>query len=298
MKTWLGFLAILVLMMPAARAQSNTWDSMLAGSQWYVPAENVLAYMASSTDLTEVLPIGDQTLWNITTATNGVFSGTSKATFKIGESEVNTTTVMNGVVTDEGQIRIVFTGGTTIIGIGQVRELEGENYMEMQMITDVGGLSYVTHWAYMGAYNGEPNPLPLVPEPALLSEEWAWMEGTSWNLASDGIFGEGGTGTFQIDDYVNGYFWGTGTGDTGDFTLLGSATPEGNILFNILDDGVLTSLTGLITGTSSNGAMALRVYDSQAEFGDGALAQVVPEPAALALLGVAGLVLLGLRKRR
>lgn len=76
--------------------------------------------------------------------------------------------------------------------------------------------------------------------------------------------------------------------------MIGWATPEGNILFNILNDGVMTNLTGQITGTSMNGAMTLRSYDDQVEFGDAAVAQVVPEPGVVALLG---LVLPGLRKR-
>ena len=54
------------------------------------------------------------------------------------------------MVTRSGQVRIEFTstGGGTIIGIGQVRRVNGDQAMEMQMIT-AGGGAFTTHWASM-----------------------------------------------------------------------------------------------------------------------------------------------------
>lgn len=284
-------IGLVALSLPATLcAQSTTWDSFLSNTQWYVPAENLLAYLTPTTDLTDVTAAADQTIWTLGTATNGVFSGTSVATMQAGAFSFSSTSSMNGIVTDSGQVRIAFSSpdAPTTIGIGQIREISGTNTMEMQMMT--GSAFYVTHWAYMAPYDGDPDTLPpLELEPEFLSPEWAWMDGTTWALECEALFGPGQQGQFLIDDYVNGYFWGSGTGPEGSsaetFTLLGSATPEGNILFNVLGDGILTNLTGQITGDATNGAMVLRSYDSLESFTVGA-AQVVPEPGGLALPGI------------
>lgn len=284
-------LGLLALFLPLTlNAQSTTWDSLLSNSQWYVPAENLLAYLTSTTDLTDVTAAADQTIWQLGTATNGVFSGTSVATMQAGLFTFSSTSSMNGIVTDSGQVRIAFSApdAPTTIGIGQIRDISGTSYLEMQMMT--GTAFYVTHWAYMAAYNGDPDTLPpLVLEPELLSPEWAWMDGTSWELECEELFGPGQLGEFLIEDYVNGYFWGSGTGPEGSaaetFTLIGSATPEGNILFNVLSDGLLTGLTGQISGDATDGSMVLRSYESLESFTTGA-AQVVPEPHGLAVLGL------------
>ncbi|CAN5531904.1 hypothetical protein BH09VER1_BH09VER1_23220 [soil metagenome] len=271
-----------------AIAQSTTWDSLLSNSQWYVPGDNLLAYLTSGTSLAQVTPAADQTLWSLGTATNGVFTGTTQAQLKIGPVVSDSTMTMNGVVTDSGQIRIVFTSTTaTTVGIGQMRDLSGTTYMEMQMLTGEGGSSgsYVTHWAYMAPYDGNPGTLPPLDIPTgPIAQEWVWMEGTTWALDSPDLFGPGGSGTFTVDTYNNGYYWGSGTGTTGAFTMIGSATPEGNILFNTLNGNVLTSLTGEITGDATNGVMALRIYNSDGNLGDGATANVVPEPGVVGLL--------------
>jgi hypothetical protein len=284
----LCFLAL--VLSSTLHAQSTTWDSLLSNSQWYVPAENLLAYLTTTSDLTDVTPAADQTIWQLGTATNGVFTGTSVATMQAGAFTFSSTSSMNGIVMDSGQVRIAFSApdAPTTIGIGQIRDISGTSYLEMQMMT--GTAFYVTHWAYMAAYGGNPDTLPpLVLEPEFLSPEWAWMDGTSWALECEKLFGAGQQGQFLIDDYVNGYFWGTGTGPDGSaaetFTLIGSATPEGNILFNVLSDGVLTGLAGQIAGDATNGSMVLRSYESLDNFTTGA-AQVVPEPHGIAVLGL------------
>jgi hypothetical protein len=289
---------------PAA-AQSTTWDSLLTNSLWYVPAENLLAYMATSSNFANPQAVADQTLWNIGTSVNGVFSGTSIAEFKAGPLTFSSTTTMNGLVTDAGQVRIIFTQPDTpaTIGIGQVREIGSHTFLEMQMITGEEDL-YITHWAYMASYDGNPENLPnLEISPSQLrSEEWSWMAGTSWSLQNDDLFGTGQTGSFFLTSYHNGYYWGTGTGPEGSatetFSVLGSATPEGNILFNVLSGTTLTSLTGVISGTGATGHMLLRSYSTEGTFGNPGLAQVVPEPAtAMLVLGGAG-VLIGLQRLR
>src|SRR5260221_272414 len=75
-----GYLIVVVaalLAVPAVRGD-GTYD-WLAGTQWYVPEANLLAYRAPVTDLSSTLPISDQTLWNITSSVNGQFSGTTQA---------------------------------------------------------------------------------------------------------------------------------------------------------------------------------------------------------------------------
>ena len=125
----------------------------------------------------------------------------------------------------------------------------------------------VTHWAYMAPYNPAtftPPPPTDVIHADVTSPQWRWTASTTWSLVSQPIFASSNPGTFKITNYNNGYFWGIGVGPqgsaVGNFTLLGSMTPEGNVLFNTLVDGTLTSLSGLITGDPATGAMALFPY--------------------------------------
>ncbi len=298
-------------LVPQAKAQADKWDTMLNGSYWYVPQENLLAYTSSGTSFANPSTAGDQTLWSITSATNGVFSGSSIAYLGLNAVVSSTSaSSMQGVVTEGGEIRIVFTSGegateTQTTGIGQMQTSGTTTYMQMQMMTGqsgTGGL-LVTHWAYMASYNPETfTPEGPSIDEGLRSQEWLWMKDTTWSLQDDALFGDGETGTFYITDYRNGYFWGTGLGPDGSmaesFTQMGSVTPEGTVLFNILlADGTLTSLTGLITGDASDGQMALRNYES-AVFGSAAYASVIPEPGTLGLLGLGcAVIAAGLRRR-
>jgi hypothetical protein len=284
-----------------ASAQSTTWDTILSNSHWYVLQENLLAYVTSGTSFTDPAPLAgsDQTLWNLGTATNGLFTGTAVATLRLSSNPLipitSTMSIEPGIVTDAGQIRMTFvnaSSGLETIGIGQMRTISGTTYMEMQMITGNSTL-LTTHWAYMAPYDPDTfTPPSLFPDGTLLSQEWRWTEGSTWQMQSDELFGAAGTGTFTVTDYRNGYFWGPGSGPPSTaaetFTHIGSITPEGNVLFNVLIGGTLTSLAGQITGTGLTGRMALRSYDGSA-FGPEAIATVVtvPEPATIALVAVA-----------
>jgi hypothetical protein len=68
------------------------------------------------------------------------------------------------------------------------------------------------------------------------------------------------------------------------YTQIGSITPEGNVLFNVLIGGTLTSLSGQITGTGLTGQMVLRPCDGTS-FGPAGYATVVsvPEPSTYAM---------------
>jgi len=277
-------------------AFASVWDSLLSNSFWYVPQENLLAYMSSSTSFTTPPPmvLWDQTLWDLGTATNGRFTGASQATFYVSaENAFSSTTSILGRATGIGQIRMRFTptdGGSPVIGIGQFRDVSGTTAMQMQMISGQAGEAYITHWAYMLPLTpGGASPPDPRPNSDLTSTQWAWTPGTTWAYQSDRLFGPGGVGTFTITNYRNGYFWGSGSGPAGtpgeSFTQLGSITPEGNVLFNVLtgqSTPTLVTLTGQISGGPLSGQMALRTYEfsgSDPVFGTVGIASIVPEPS-------------------
>jgi hypothetical protein len=276
-------------------ATGTRWDSLLSNSHWYVPEENLLAYMSSSTSFTTPPPVSlwDQTLWSLGTATDGRFTGSSQATFYVSpENSFGSTMSIVGLATEVGEIRMRFTptsGGSPVIGVGQFREVNGTTAIQMQMISGQAGEAYTTHWAYMLPYDpGSFTPPDPRPDADLTSTEWAWTPGTTWEYQSDELFGPGGVGSFTITNYRNGYFWGSGSGPAGtlgeSFTQLGSITPEGNVLFNVLTGQsvpTLLTLTGQITGEPLTARMALRTYEfsgSDPAFGAVGYAVIVPEP--------------------
>ena len=145
------------------------------------------------------------------------------------------------------------TDGSTIIGMGQFRDVGGTTAAQMQMISGAAGGPYVTHWAYMLLYDPTtltpPDPRPSL---AITSTQWAWTLGTRWRFQSDDLFGPGGGEVFPSTAIAMATSGGSGAGPVGSpnasFTQLGSITPEGNVLFNLLDaSGTLISLAGLVT---------------------------------------------------
>ncbi|MBR0773891.1 autotransporter outer membrane beta-barrel domain-containing protein [Bradyrhizobium diazoefficiens] len=250
-----------------ARAQTAIWDSTLSNTHWYVPTAQLLAYAAPKTGFSNPVPIGDQTLWSLAGATNGSFSGTSVAQLKLGPTLVTDTSTIQGFVTTAGQITMLFTptsGGAVTVGLGHMRTVNGVTGMEMQMIT--GDNLLVTHWAYMLPYD-PATFTPPASQPVLANSvpQWAWTSGTPWRIVSPALFGNSAPGRFVITNYQNGYFWGTGIGPAGtsaaNFTLLGSVTPEGNVLFNTLSRGTLNSLYGAASGDASGAQMLVSTYD-------------------------------------
>ncbi|CAH1692445.1 Outer membrane autotransporter protein [Hyphomicrobiales bacterium] len=254
-----------------AAAQSGPWDSTISNTHWYVPVPQLLAYSAPATSFANPIPTGDQTLWSLGTSVNGVFTGTSSATLAIGPLTTLSDSNIEGRVTPSGEIAMVFTpttGGATTIGLGTMQTRNGVTAMEMQMITGTSLL--VSHWAYMLPYDpANFTPPPPLPVPTNSSPRWAWTAGTPWRIVSPALFGTGAPGTLVITDYKNGYFWGLGKGPAGSpttYTLLGSITPEGRVLFNTLADAKLTSLYGGIAGDASMAEMILGSYDATAIF--------------------------------
>ncbi len=265
----LAFVAGAMLLCGGSRAvaQSTVWDATLSNTNWYVPTAQLLAYAAPRTGFSNPIPIGDQTLWSLASATNGSFTGTSVAQLKIGPALLTDTSTIQGFVNTAGQITMLFTptsGGTVTVGLGHMRTVGGVTSMEMQMIT--GDSVLVTHWAYMLPYDPATfTPPASQPVPANSVPQWEWTAGTPWRISSTSLFGTSAPGRFVITDYKNGYFWGAGVAPAGssaaNFTLLGSVTPEGSVLFNTLSRGTLASLYGAASGNASGAQMLVSAYD-------------------------------------
>ncbi len=238
--------------------QDTTW---LAGTRWYVTADNLLAYLTDSA-LRIRTPVADQTLWSITTANDGAFQGTAQTQLWMRAPDGGlrkgsaATSAMGGTVTESGEVTIVFTpsdpGQAQTTGYGQLRRVDGEWRMEMQMAT--GTRSLALHWAYMTQWMGGELP-GAVPEAgldgSLRSEEWRWLRGSAWDAVDQELFPGGAA--FTIDTYRNGYFWGNGAAADGSTVrMAGSVTPEGSLylLFSVADApavarrGVLASADG------------------------------------------------------
>ena len=270
----------------AANAQNSQWDSILSNSNWYVPVPNLVAYTSGSVSFYRPppAPFGDQTLWSIGQSINGAFSGQSQTAFYLGGSTTVSNQTLQGMVTPSGQIVIMFapSGGPTTVGIGQFRSINGIPEMEMQMITGASGLN-ITHWAYMVPYNPAlftpPSPSQFVTA-NITSPQYNWTAGTTWRFVSPTLFGSSAPGTFKISNYSNGYYWGLGAAPpgsaVGNFTILGSITPEGNLVFSTLSGEQLTSFSGLVTGDASSANMAMQAYNINGPYGTVSVAGFMP----------------------
>ncbi|MDB5338781.1 MAG: hypothetical protein JWN70_4400 [Planctomycetaceae bacterium] len=263
---------------------SGRWDKVVLGD-WYVPAANLLAYYVSPNPL-ELIPIADQTIFHITSAENGVFSGENTVTFskptllglQTGES---TTYSMAGIVTREGKVRIEFssleTGDPLVTGVGEMQFVDHAWRITMQMATGV--TPYVTHWAYMSKLpnGGTPPPAVLPDNESLHNAEFRWLEGTRWALTDTELFAPPTTGCqgqpgveFQVDGYRNGYFWGTSpSGSATPLTVAGSVTPKGNLFLALTtEDGTTVTRTGVLKrGSGGHWTMHFRAYGSTAAVG-------------------------------
>lgn len=250
---------------------SDRWDALLNGSTWYVPAANLLAYRLNQDSPARPIPAADQTLWSIPQAEGGRFSGISVAKIVDASGSVTRSrATMEGMVSRSGQVRLAFTtsGGGTIIGIGQVRQVNGGPAMEMQMITGGGG-AFTTHWAYMlplSTGTVPPNPGTAHGEQrAYRSGCYRWLRDTRWSMRSGGMGRENNNGRVMITGYRNGYFWGEGVRGPAQrsFHVLGSVTPEGNLLFNAIGTGnfqLRISQGGLLRGPRRLASARLRAY--------------------------------------
>ena len=217
------------------------------------------------------------------------FTGATSAYFQFegGAPTEPSYTTANGSVSANGDIAIVFTSdsGSTTIGLGQFQDIGGTSQMEMQMISGNGLL--VTHWAYMLPYDPNietPPPIEVKPE-TNVNPGYRWIAGTAWNMVDPSLFGDDSPGILVIEGNNGGYFWGSGAGPADSsvtFTALGSITPEGRVLFAVINDQdkVLTYAYGIIRGSNTNASMALEGYDNAKAEPNGSftgLSQVSPD---------------------
>lgn len=276
------------------QVSATDYASILSGSNWYVPAPNMLAYGANvSNGFSNPFPIGDQTLWNGINVTSSLgssvttFTGSTTAQMALGPITTTATSTMAGSVSSTGAIAIVFTptgGGASTLGLGQFEAIGGINEMEMQMVTGAGLVT--THWAYMVPYNPSTfTPLPATTIPVSTANPYySWTSGTVWRMVSTALFGSAAPGRFVINGYNGGYFTGTGVGPTGSavsFTELGSITAQGKVLFATINSGstAVNASYGDISGSNANASMTLAGYDSAAATATGAytyLTQIAP----------------------
>lgn len=287
--------AFFLMKIGVAHSQTN-YSNIIAGSNWDVPAANLLAYGSNpSSGLSGASSLGDQTRWGCqlgvngctTTSTSGMrvvstaggitsFSGSSAAQFAIGPATTPPSYAsISGTVTPSGQISMVFTptnssgaltGGTTTLGLGQFQTYNGTNAMQMQMISGEAGL-YISHWAYMVPYDGT-NATPITSNPTTTANPaYSWTAGTVWKIVDPVLFGSTKPGRFTINSFIGGYFTGTGIGPDGKtitFSQLGSVTPEGKVLFATMKTGSVEIATsyGSITGSNTNASMVLAGYNN------------------------------------
>jgi len=270
--------------------------AILAGSNWYVPLVNQLAYGSKATSqFSNPFPLGDQTTWGCqlgsggctTTSTNGftvtsapgsattTFIGSATAQLAIGPAQASPSySSISGSVSPTGAIVMVFTptdssgvptGGVRTVGLGQFENTAGVPEMEMQTIT--GTALLVTHWAHMVPYSGPGTaaPPPTPDPPAIANPGYSWLAGTRWKIVDPALFGTAEPGRFTVTEYSGGYFYGSGQGPASNpitFTELGSVTPQGTVLFNTLTGGSTTPMSsyGRLTASHGRAVMAMSNY--------------------------------------
>ena len=282
-------------------AQSTDYTSILqANPYYYVPQVNTLAFQSSLISFGP-LPVGDQTLWNFTSAytSNNSTYFTGTATGYINTTNGSTSSI-SGTINSSGNVYINFISSSkTNVGVGQFLNVSGVNEFLMQ--THSGATeSYVNHWSYMAPTNSLTQ-ITLQSESSVATyptnsvwNQYSWITGTDWQYNAASLQG---LGSFAISSYNNGYFIGTGLGaNTTPFEILGSVTPTGRILFNYTGPtgDYLGSLWGNIEGTTMN----LVTYDSSGNPLSDGTAQLVPEPSTYALLLLSGAASLWALRRR
>lgn len=142
-------LALAAEAIPASADTVLDWR-WLAGTTWYVPTTGLPAYIYMA-PLNRLVPVQDQTVYNITGYKNGYFWG--RTATKLGSNSI-TCKALVGSVTPEGKIYLTFTnypfslGAAPTIGIGSMVVKQNQWTMANQMSTGTS-LTQVGHWAYM-----------------------------------------------------------------------------------------------------------------------------------------------------
>ena len=152
----------------------SAW-AWLAGTYWYVPAENLLAYIARPATQ-QVVPVEDQTVFHITGYRDGYFWGDTVV--QLGEQQ-RTCYFLMGSVTPSGNVLLTFTSRddsaqpVVTHGSGVMCLYNGVAAMLNQMASGPAEV-LVSHWAYMlqtreGDASWESLPGVNVPVPEFMS---------------------------------------------------------------------------------------------------------------------------------
>jgi len=131
-------------------SSDTTWD-WLAGTYWYVPEDNLLAYLFRPADQ-QMIPISDQTVFYISDSRNGYFWG--NVTVQLGDQQ-HACYFLTGSVSPLGNVLLTFTPTTDVTpettlthGSGVMAIRDGKVAMLNQMSSGLSTLQ-VSHWAYM-----------------------------------------------------------------------------------------------------------------------------------------------------
>jgi hypothetical protein len=139
----------------------NEGISWLAGTYWYVPSENLLAFQAPNTAEPLLKALMDQTVWHITRVEQGYLAGISAT--NLGEGWKYR--LMVGSVAPDGAVKIGFsplgaacpkdpTTGSMTIGDGSLF-IDGDDVAFLMQMISGSAQASVSHWAYM---------LPVTPD--------------------------------------------------------------------------------------------------------------------------------------
>lgn len=123
----------------------------LADTYWYVPEENLLAYIVQPSTQ-QVVPVNDQTVFHITDSRDGYFWG--QTAVQLGD-QPRTCYFLFGSVSPAGSVLLTFTSSsgapgraTVTHGSGVMCLCDGQAAMLNQMSSGPAQVQ-VSHWAYM-----------------------------------------------------------------------------------------------------------------------------------------------------
>ena len=247
-------------------SSASYWDHIVGGAgasaaTWYVPPSQMTAYFVSrDSSINARVRFGNYYQF---TCTDGFFHGpTTMLVQKLtpgGWVPLPTPvgSMMEGTISapPEGAIDMKITtpaqnGNPEDVSYakGHMIFVAGEWRMTMQ--TTLPGTPdyspkppYVLQWANMTKL-APGQQIPSLDQArdsaSLRSDQYSWLQDTEWSVQDTALWG-GAAGSFRIDTYVAGYFFGSSTG-ANPFWVSGSVAPDGSLYI------VLTSTAAGLSG--------------------------------------------------
>lgn len=139
-----------------AASGATTYD-FLTGTQWYVPPATLPAVQMNLQNGT-IVPLVDQTVWDITNSDHGYFWGRVVTVIRPWgsppSSGIPSCARMLGSVTPDGHAYITFVDSDQKTTVGAVRGIgtltrPGSGAWRFQMQMSTGTTGVVAHWSYM-----------------------------------------------------------------------------------------------------------------------------------------------------